>query len=111
TPYTTDIESLYKRSKTEDWEGIMLKRKNSRYIPNRTELWLKLKNIKETVVEIYGLEDGKDALVTSKGNVGLRSSALKEEYLKKKPKYAEVMYLYETKSGKLFQPILKRFVG
>lgn len=110
TPYTTDIETLFKKSKKENWEGIMLKDVNSRYIPSRSDKWLKLKNTKETIVDILGLEEGKDGLITSKGNIGLRSGELKAEYLKYLPKKAEVEYLYETKSGKLYQPILKRFI-
>jgi len=103
-------------AKKNDTEGIVIKNPNSQYEDRRSKSWIKCKNYKECKLEIVGYENGseKGAFILSNGG---RMSALSADYvveykrLKAKGKvYAEIEYLYKTKAGKLFQPVLKRLV-
>ena len=92
----------------------------SAYVDKRSRDWIKVKNYKETTLEIVGYEEGseKGAFILSNGG---RMSALSADYVAEYKRlsakgvnskvFAEIEYLYKTKAGKLFQPVLKRLVA
>lgn len=121
--------------KAQGLEGIVLKKKNSPYVPGkRTESWIKVKNYQYTEVCITGYrkkefgwlisrEDGRSAstleIVTSReARQAVYSIAdhLKTDedgnyvYLKPLLK-CRIKYLYETKKGFLREPSFVEFVG
>lgn len=104
-------------------EGLIVKDLNSIYTPLplfkgvRTKSWFKVKNWKETELEVLDHEEGnvkgtfilEGGLRLSGTSVGFVSQFKTAKSLGKRV-FAEISYLRETSDGKLFQPILKRLV-
>ena len=107
-------------AKKNDKEGIVIKNLQSAYVDKRSRDWIKVKNYHEITLEIVGYEEGseKGAFILSNGG---RMSALSADYVAEYKRlsakgvnskvFAEIEYLYKTKAGKLFQPVLKRLVA
>jgi len=100
-------------------EGIMVKRKDSRYSTilfkeYRTNSWFKVKHLKEIKERVIGFENGsvKGAFILENGGkVSSLMNGVGDIFLNAKVKvYAEIMYQFKTTDGKAFQPRLKKLV-
>jgi len=103
-------------------EGLIIKDLTSTYPKGdifkgiRSKNWFKLKNWKETELEVIGHEKGSDkGTFILKDNIRISALSPKmviewKDLRQKGTVFAEVSYLKKTDSGKLFQPILKRLV-
>jgi len=114
-PYYTDGKELWKKCLKENWEGIIAKEKNSTYKEGSSGEWLKIKNVKETIVKILGYKEtsgrgSHGALRTDRCDVALTTEQLKREYFEIKPRLARVKYYGVYPSGKLRNPVLIKFV-
>ena len=114
-PYFFDGKELWKKCLKENWEGIIAKEKNSTYKEgSRSGEWLKIKNVKETIVKILGYKEtsgrgSHGALRTDRCDVALTTEQLKREYFEIKPSLARVKYYGVYPSGKLRNPVLVKF--
>ena len=111
------IDEGWKIIKDEGLEGLVIKNQESSYACIRSTNWLKIKNWLEAEVEIVGLETGKlhgSFKIKTGGSVNALSEDLVAEYQRLKMRgqvFGEIEYLFKTKDGKHFQPILKRLKG
>jgi ATP-dependent DNA ligase len=83
-------------------EGIILKRKETRYYKNkRSSLWIKYKFFKTSVVDVLSHEKGEThgTLITSLGRLNLPSMDLLYDYNKNHYQKAKVKYKELTDSG------------
>ena len=58
-PYTEDGEKLWETVKKLNLEGVMAKRKDSKYIEGRSDMWLKIKYFKTVDTVIVGYTPGQ----------------------------------------------------
>lgn len=109
-------KKLIAKWKAEGREGLVLKKLDSRYVFKRSDSWLKLKFLKEGKFKIIGHEKGTEHgafLLENGGKVSAcsRENVLTYEQMAKQGSvFADVDFLNETITGKLFQPVLKRLV-
>jgi len=110
------LEQGWNEVVSKELEGLVIKNPQGKYYDTRNWAWIKIKNYKEAVEEIVGFEEGsvKGAfLLANGGKMSALSADKVREYKELKAKgrvFAELEYLYKTKTGKYFQPILKRLV-
>jgi len=117
------IEEAWKYVITNDLEGLVVKRKGSKYLsadilkPLRTNDWYKIKNWKETKEKVVDFIKGseKGAFILENGSkVSTLENGVGELFLtyKKANKkvYAEIFFMMKTSGNRLFQPKLKRLV-
>jgi ATP-dependent DNA ligase len=97
----------------ENQEGVILKRKGTKYINRRSTLWLKYKFYKEQVVKVLGHEEGAThgTLITNLGKCSLPSMDLYHDYKKNHYDLAKVKYIELTEKGVMRFPIFMGFVG
>lgn len=109
--FSFNVKELWYDVLKNNLEGIIAKRKDSVYVPKRTHTWLKIKNIKEMVVNVEGFKEtsGRSlhgSLITDRCDVSLLTVGNKEYYFKHKPKKIKVRYYGVYPSGKLRNPVL-----
>jgi ATP-dependent DNA ligase len=111
--YTPDLINCWERAKELKWEGIIIKRLNSKYAGKRTYDWLKIKltKSKDILVKSYEVnpagirvedENGIAVQITGSQNI-----SVKKELDERGECLIEVNYLNETDNGKLRQPTFK----
>jgi len=107
-------QKLWEYVQKHDLEGIIGKKKVSRYDDLRNINWVKIKNKKETTLKITEYENtGTGIVLISNKNKhritlnGKLSELVKSEIDKKGFIYANVEYLEKTENGRLRQPICK----
>ena len=112
--YTTDVKTLWSKAQIDNWEGIMLKHKNGRYIEARSSQWLKCKNLKIENVRFNSFEENNAGitLIDTEQDLRVQYGGRGSEQIAKEIEatgYTEqqVHYLYKTETGKLFQPVIK----
>jgi len=112
------IKELWERIKTEQREGIILKKIRSKYwYGKRNNDWLKLKNFKEVILKFtkYSVNPAGIRLEDEKGNVvqcaGKQSEQVKELIDRNGECWAEVQYLELTKEKRMRMPSFKRIVN
>lgn len=113
----TDFNEAWRDVQDNEWEGVMAKKKNSRYSSGRSRNWIKIKRKLNEDVEIVGHEEGKDTgtfiCMTEEDveiRVNVRSRDVLEEWKENEWSKAEVSYQQRTDKGKLFQPIFEKFI-
>jgi len=89
--YTTKIRELWNKIRKADMEGIVIKRKDSRYLPGtRSDAWIKIKNLKTIDAVIIGYTHEKRIIsalaigIYSKGKlkyIGRVGTGFTEEFL------------------------------
>lgn len=116
TPQTyQSYKEIWNKAKKEKWEGVIAKKLNSHYINKRSDKWIKLKRRRTIDTDIIDHEKGKDTgtfIIHYKGKE-LRVNCPSEHYLKKYRNgdvCVEVSYQRETKNGKLFHPVIEKFI-
>jgi len=113
--FSDNVDELWDLVEKFKLEGIMAKRKVSPYVTNRTYSWLKIKNIKETVVNIINYKEtsgqgSHGGLITDRCDVALTTEQLRREYFAKKPTKARLRYYGVYPSGKLRNPVLLELI-
>lgn len=112
-----NAQKLWDKIIDENREGIVAKKLTDYYIAGRSKSWIKLKNLKEKIITFNKAErhDRGVTLETDDGQV--RVSCLGEksqrvlDYLNLYGEVdAEIQYLRQAKSGKLYQPTFKRLI-
>lgn len=99
-----------------EWEGLILKLKDSVYLNKRSDYWLKFKFEKTEDVNILDYEKTSGwgsygVLITDKGRVAIKSKEDYDFYMENKPTIAEVRFLEINENGKMRMPVLERFKG
>lgn len=97
-------------------EGVVLKKKESKYLGYRSGNWLKRKYKKDITLEFNKYEEhiaGITLYSTNKHKtrvacLGEQSKKVKEKLDKNKKIKAEISYLYLTDNGNYYQPTFKR---
>jgi len=103
--------------KLENREGVVAKKKKARYIAGRSGNFIKIKNWKERIIEFRKLEVtktgvtliSKDEMIRVACN-GKQSAEVIDIMRSQGGVKAEIQYLFENDSGKLYQPTFKRLV-
>jgi len=113
--FKENVNELWDYVKKNNLEGIMAKRKDSIYVPNRTWTWLKIKNIGETIVNILGFKEtsgqsSHGGLITDRCDVALVTEQMKQDYFDLKPTKARLRYYGVYPSGKLRNPVLLEMI-
>jgi len=114
--WTEDLWGLWGYVKRNDLEGIMLKRKDGRYVAGRSCDWLKVKNFKEEILKFDGYEENPAGVVLINPAgvrvqcAGNQSSMVKDLIDKRGFVFAEIQYLEKTDNGKLRMPTFRRVV-
>jgi len=113
TYFTDDLEDLWEQAVKSGWEGVMLKKKDSRYVFERSDAWLKVKNRKVEAV-CFNAMDKNPAGWLLKNDDGLRvqcsgrkAEAVRRRFLEDGQVEVEVHYQRRTDNGLLFQPTIK----
>lgn len=115
-PYYFNGNELWKEVIKNDWEGIVAKKKHSVYIPKRNDSWLKIKHIREMIVDVLGFKEtsGRSswgAIRTNRCDVALTTEKQLMEYRKLKPTKARVKYYgVYPQSQKLRNPVLLELI-
>lgn len=110
---TKDLIYLWERAKKENWEGIIIKNLESKYVNGRSWNWLKIKNkkSKDIIVKKFELNPAGVRVESDEGIAvqvaGANASDVLNEIKNKGYAKIEVNYLEETKSNKLRQPTFK----
>jgi len=115
-PYWFNFNELWKIVKLRNLEGVIAKRKDSTYDFERSNNWLKIKNIDTIVVNCLGYkQDSKrskfGSMITDRCNVSLLTQENKDYYLNNKPKKARLRYYGVYPSGKLRNPVFLEWVN
>jgi ATP-dependent DNA ligase len=112
------FEEGWSKVEENNWEGLMLKDKESAYFLGRSNAWIKVKKKSCCDVEILGHEKGstKGTFIIKmpsgvEGRVSGTSVDIVEYYYKNKPKKMEISYMYLTSEGRAFQPVFCKFCG
>lgn len=109
---TENIRELWERAKAEGWEGLLIKAKNSRYVHNRSNSWLKLKNKKVDRILFDGYEVNNAGItLTNKQGTrvqcgGQKAVEVRRQIDERGFTEQEVHYLRKTDRGKFFQPVI-----
>ena len=114
--YSTNLEEMWDRAVRQGHEGIMLKREDGKYVNERSDLWLKVKNRKVEAVKFNGMEKNPAGWLLTNDDgyrvqcAGRKAEAVRERFLESGQVEVEVHYQRRTESGLLFQPSI-RFTG
>lgn len=72
SPMYENIIEAWELSKNNGWEGIIIKRKKSVYLPNRRSYdWIKVKHTVEEIVEVIGITEGTGSRANTFGALEL----------------------------------------
>jgi len=111
--WTEDLWGLWEYVVKRDLEGIMLKRKDSRYVAGRSGNWLKVKNFKEEILKFDRYEENPAGIVLM-NSAGIRVQCAGNQSLivknlidKQGFVFAEIQYLEKTGNGKLRMPTFR----
>lgn len=105
-PQFDNFTRLWEKVKNNKYEGIMAKKKNGSYVGKRSDLWLKCKNWKETILSFNKYETHNKG-ITLENDKGIRVAVLGHQSKEVKEKLEEegsvdvrIQYLEKTKNDK-----------
>lgn len=110
-----NLENLWKRCLKEDFEGIVLKRKDSPYLcGERVPFCIKVKNRKTTEIIFTAYEDNPAGITLNEpfriACLGKQSREVKEHIDRTGQAKCEIAYQRVTTSGKYFQPTFVKLI-
>lgn len=109
--------ALAERAVAENFEGLVFKRIDAKYLPGRSDKWIKVKFVTTVDCEVTGVrDDGKESVALSiydehgrKREIGRASLLGKEKHYEiNVGDVVEVRYLYVGANGRLYQPRIVR---
>ena len=114
--HDSDPKELYDYAAKNSLEGIVLKRKTSRYSGVRTKEWIKLKITEEEVVEATGYEVTNAGVVITFDNHRVTCNGKQSDKVKAKIDATgkckcEISFLNKTTDGNYRMPTFKRILG
>jgi ATP-dependent DNA ligase len=111
--YTEHIIELEQRARKENQEGIVLKKKDSRYVAERSFNWLKHKFLKTKIIKFYDFEDNSDGSLTlTNGLHRVKCNDIRAKSVLKEKGFVSglVEYLEVTETNHLRMPVMLRLI-
>lgn len=111
------LEQGWKEVKEKELEGVILKKKESVYSHTRSPCWIKVKAVKEAILDFDGYEENpKGITLTNPQGIrvscaGQQSEQVKETIDKTGRATVCIQYLNKGKSGNYRQPTFKKLEG